>query len=129
TQQASVRSPSSAPICVGACDARISQAAPWINGPKVILSQCCSKRSRSSCSRLASSVGSGKISTGAPSGSVTVCERVAVVTRFPSWLAPRDDRVEGEPYAGEYPQPRSQEAGRALVPPIEQIVDSRVGGH
>src|SRR5947208_14878 len=48
--------------------------------------------------------------------------------RLPSWLASRNDRVEGEPYAGEYPQPRPQEAGRVLVPPIEQIVDSRIGG-
>src|SRR3984893_16775342 len=49
--------------------------------------------------------------------------------RFPSWLAARDDRVEGDPYSGEYPQPRPQEADRTLVPPIEQIVDSRVGGY
>src|ERR1700746_429788 len=67
------------PIWVGARAARISQAAPWISGPNVTLSQCFSNKTRSNSSRLTSSVGSGKISTAAPSGSISSFGRATAV--------------------------------------------------
>src|SRR5271166_1116784 len=117
------------PTWVGACGARISQAAPWISGPKVILSQCRSKRSRSNSSRLASSVGNGKIWTAEPSGSVAVFGRVAVTRPLLSWLAAAARRVEGDPHSGEDTQPRALKANRVLVVPVEQVVDPRISGH
>src|SRR5512133_424253 len=117
------------PTRVGACGARISQAARWISGPKVILSQCFSKRSRSSSSRLGWSTGNGKISTVAPSGSVTCRDCVSpVIGPFLYGLPPGSRRVEGDAQPGEYAQSRPQEADRTLIMPVEQIVDARIRG-
>src|SRR5271155_1236819 len=117
------------PTSVGAYGARISHAAPWINGPNVILSQCCSNRSRSSSSRLASSVGREKTSTVAPSGSVTRSGRFSAVIQPTPHGSPHGYRgIEGDPQSGEYTQPRAQEADRVLIMPVEQIVDLRISG-
>src|SRR5271154_3103652 len=115
------------PIFSGASAARISQAAPWTIGPKVMSRQWFWNRSRISSRRLASSIGSGKTSTVAPSGSMTRSGFVATVMLLPSFSA--EPGVERDAHAGKDAEPGPLEAERGLIMPVEQIIDSREGCH
>src|SRR4051794_34185875 len=97
-------------------------------GPNTIDSQCLSKSSRRSVSRLSGSVGNGKTPTICPSGSVTRSggvgsgkSGVLSSAALPAGLECEFDPAEGA-------QSRAQEAGRLLISAVEQIVDPGEGG-